>query len=97
MATIFMATTITACLGLLRRDLSLGFRRRGELFNPIVFFVLVVSLFPLGVGPGPKLLATIAPGVIWVAALLATLLATPRKSSRMAGRAIPFVLSWAKA
>ena len=70
--------TATACAGLLRRELSLALRRRGELFNPLVFFVLVVSLFPLGVGPGPQLLATIAPGVIWVAALLATLLAMER-------------------
>jgi heme exporter protein B len=58
----------------LQRDLKLGFRKRSELLNPIFFFILVVSLFPLGVGPSPKILAEIAPGVIWVAALLATLL-----------------------
>ena len=51
-----------AALGLLRRDLRLGLRRRGELLNPLVFFLLVITLFPLGVGPSPQLLATIAPG-----------------------------------
>lgn len=59
---------------LLRRDLLLGFRHRSELANPLLFFVLVVSLFPLGVGPELDLLRKLAPGVIWVAALLATLL-----------------------
>ncbi len=59
---------------LLRRDLKLAFRHRSELFNPLLFLLMVVSLFPLGVGPDPKLLATMAPGVIWVAALLATML-----------------------
>ncbi|MCP5419907.1 MAG: heme exporter protein CcmB [Gammaproteobacteria bacterium] len=67
-----------AFAGVLRRDLKLGVRKRGEVFNPILFFVLVVSLFPLGVGPSPKILAEIAPGVIWVAALLATLLSMER-------------------
>ncbi|HXH02392.1 MAG TPA: heme exporter protein CcmB [Candidatus Competibacteraceae bacterium] len=71
-------STGAAFLGLLARDLRLGVRKRAELINPPLFFVLVVTLFPLGVGPGPQLLATIAPGVIWVAALLATLLSTER-------------------
>lgn len=69
---------LTAWIGLLRRDLKLGIQRPSELANPLLFFVLVVSLFPLGVGPGPQLLQTIAPGVIWVAALLATLLSMER-------------------
>lgn len=73
-----MNVTLTAFLGVLRRDLKLGIRRRNELLNPILFFILVVSLFPLGVGPGPRMLAEIAPGVIWVAALLATLLSMER-------------------
>jgi heme exporter protein B len=72
------ASTGRAWLGVLRRDLQLAFRRRSELLNPVLFFVLVVSLFPLGIGPGPQTLALIAPGVIWVAALLATLLAMER-------------------
>lgn len=67
-----------AWLGVLGRDLRLSVRRRSELLNPLVFFVIVVSLFPLGVGPEPKTLALIAPGVIWVAALLATLLGMER-------------------
>jgi heme exporter protein B len=68
------AHALTAFLGVLRRDLKLGIRKRSELSNPILFFILVASLFPLGVGPAPAILAEIAPGVIWVAALLATLL-----------------------
>ena len=59
---------------MLIRDLRLAFRSRHELANPIIFFVLVVSLFPLAVTPKPELLKEMAPGVIWVAALLATLL-----------------------
>ncbi len=64
-----------AFLTLLKRDLTLAMRRRSDWLNPLVFFVIVVSLFPLGIGPDGSLLSEIAPGVIWVAALLATLLA----------------------
>ncbi|MGB0864983.1 MAG: heme exporter protein CcmB [Granulosicoccaceae bacterium] len=60
---------------LLRRDLLLALRRGNEWLNPLVFFVIVVSLFPLGIGPGEKTLELIGPGVVWVSALLATLLA----------------------
>lgn len=60
---------------LLKRDLTLALRRSSDWLNPLVFFVIVVTLFPLGVGPDGELLREIAPGVIWVAALLATLLA----------------------
>ncbi len=63
-----------AFLTLLKRDLLLAVRKRNEVVNPILFFIIVVSLFPLGVGPDRSLLQTLAPGVIWVAALLATLL-----------------------
>ena len=63
-----------AFLELLRRDLMLALRRRAEIANPILFFVMVIVLFPLGVGPEPSLLERMAPGVIWVAALLAALL-----------------------
>ncbi|MDH5424931.1 MAG: heme exporter protein CcmB [Gammaproteobacteria bacterium] len=59
---------------LLKRDLLLAFRHRSELFNPLLFFVLVVTLFPLGTGADTKLLQAIAPGIIWVAALLAAML-----------------------
>jgi heme exporter protein B len=60
------------------RDLVLAFRSKAEVALIIVFFVLVISLFPLGVSPEPKLLERIAPGIAWVAALLASLLSLPR-------------------
>ncbi len=66
--------TPTAFLALLRRDFLLAYRRRAELLQPLVFLLVVTTLFPLGVGPSPQLLANIAPGVIWIAALLATVL-----------------------
>ncbi len=59
---------------LLKRDLRLAYRHRNELFNPLFFFMLVVMLFPLGTSPDKPLLMTMAPGVIWVAALLASML-----------------------
>jgi heme exporter protein B len=63
-----------AFFALVRRDLLLAFRRRTELLFPVIFLLVVISLFPLGIGPGPQLLARIAPGVIWIAALLATVI-----------------------
>ncbi|GEK46879.1 heme exporter protein CcmB [Halomonas pacifica] len=63
-----------ALVATLRRDLTLMLRRRSEVMNPLVFFALVITLFPLGLSPDPRLLATVAPGLLWVAALLATLL-----------------------
>jgi heme exporter protein B len=66
--------TLPAFTAVLRRDLLLAFRHRGELANPLLFFAIVVTLFPLGVTPDSELLRVMAPGVIWVAALLATLL-----------------------
>ena len=59
---------------LLRREWHLTWRRPGEVLNPLVFFAMVITLFPLAVGPEPALLQRMASGVIWVAALLATLL-----------------------
>ncbi len=56
------------------RDLRIAFRHKGELFNPLFFFLMATSLIPLGVSPERKLLAVLAPGVVWVMALLATLL-----------------------
>ncbi|MCE8022699.1 MULTISPECIES: heme exporter protein CcmB [Halomonadaceae] len=58
----------------LKRDLLLMLRRRSEVLNPLVFFALVITLFPIGISPDPALLAAIAPGLLWVAALLAALL-----------------------
>ena len=66
--------TGTAFGALLRRDFLLAYRRRAELLQPLVFLMVVTTLFPLGVGPSPQLLASIAPGVIWIAALLASVL-----------------------
>ena len=63
-----------AFIYLLRRDLTLAFRNRSEFANPMLFFVLVITLFPLAIGAVPELLARIAPGIIWVAALLAAML-----------------------
>ena len=64
----------TAFFALLKRDLHLAYRHRNELLNPLFFFILVVTLFPLGTTPEKQLLMTMAPGVIWVAALLAAML-----------------------
>lgn len=66
------AAPLQAFSALLRRDLSLALRRRNELLLPLIFIMVTVSLFPLGIGPSSELLARIAPGVIWIAALLAT-------------------------
>ena len=59
---------------LLAREARLLFRRPAELANPLVFFAIVIALFPLAVGPETQLLQTISPGLVWVAALLAVLL-----------------------
>jgi heme exporter protein B len=60
------------------RDLKLAWRRRSDVLSTLFFFVIVVSLFPLGIGPESQLLRTIAPGVVWVAALLASMLSLER-------------------
>jgi len=65
---------MSAFFAVIRRDLILAFRRRAEIANPLFFFVLVVTLFPLGVGANPQLLQAMAPGIIWVSALLAVML-----------------------
>lgn len=61
-----------------RRDLQLALRRPSDLASALFFFIIVVSLFPLGIGPEPALLKKLAPGILWVAALLATMLSLPR-------------------
>ncbi len=68
--------TVLRCV--IYRDLLLASRRWADVLTALVFFIIVVSLFPLGVGPEPNLLRTIAPGVIWVAALLASMLSLTR-------------------
>ena len=69
---------MTALLALLRRDLRLALRQGADTLVVVFFFVLTVSLFPFGVGPEPQILARIASGVIWVTALLASLLSLER-------------------
>ncbi len=61
-------------LSLIKRDLLLAYRKRGEMLNSMIFFGLVILLFPVGINASENLLAEIAPGLLWVAALLATLL-----------------------
>ena len=67
-----------AFLDVLQRDLRIAQRRKGDVLNVLVFFVVVASLFPLGVGPEPNQLRAMAAGVVWIAALLAALLSLPR-------------------
>jgi heme exporter protein B len=64
--------------GIIQRDLLLAMRRWSDAAMSVFFLVIVVSLFPLGVGPEPAVLRTIAPGVLWVAALLTCLLSLSR-------------------
>jgi heme exporter protein B len=69
---------MAALLCVMRRDLMLAMRRRADVLSTLFFFVIVVSLFPLGVGPEMATLRTIGPGVLWVAALLASMLSLGR-------------------
>jgi heme exporter protein B len=65
-------------LWIIQRDLLLAMRRRSDVLTTLFFFIIVVSLFPLGVGPEMSMLRTMAPGVVWVAALLASMLSLGR-------------------
>ena len=65
-------------LAVVRRDLKLALRQKSDVLNTVFFFIVVVTLVPLGIGPDQQLLRMIAPGVVWVAALLAALLSLPR-------------------
>ena len=69
---------MNALIATARRDLLLALRRKSEVLTALFFFIIVCSLCPLGIGPETLLLKKIAPGVLWVAALLATLLGLPR-------------------
>ncbi|PTB34666.1 heme exporter protein CcmB [Photobacterium phosphoreum] len=69
---------LNTLIQIIRRELLIAYRRQADIFNPLWFFIIVITLFPLGVGPEPNLLARIAPGIIWVAALLAALLSMER-------------------
>lgn len=70
--------TFPALTGVVRRDLRLAMRRKADIFTTLFFYVIVVSMFPLGIGPEMDTLRQIAPGVLWVTALLATMLSLGR-------------------
>lgn len=70
-----MLSTMTT---IIRRELLIAFRRQADIFNPLWFFIIVITLFPLSIGPDPSLLSRIAPGIVWVAALLSALLSLER-------------------
>ncbi|MGM0632448.1 MAG: heme exporter protein CcmB [Pseudomonadota bacterium] len=63
-----------AFVSTLKRDLLIALKRRNDLLNPIMFFLIVVTLFPLGISPDPAELSRVAAGVVWVSALLASML-----------------------
>ncbi len=67
-------STLNSLFFLCRRDVLIAFRHRQQALNPLLFFVLVCLLFPLGIGASADLLKAIAPGTIWIAALLAVLM-----------------------
>jgi heme exporter protein B len=69
---------VEAAACIVRRDLLVAWRRKSDVATALLFFVIVTSLFPLGIGAEPNLLRAIAPGVIWVAALLSSLLSLDR-------------------
>src|SRR6185369_2598762 len=75
MSAVLATPAFEAARLILARDLQLAFRRPGELLQPLVFFAIVTTLFPLAITPELSQLRQVAPGVVWVAALLASLLA----------------------
>lgn len=79
----------------LTRDLVIALRHKDDFLNPLLFFIIIITLFPLGVGPDESTLSRIAPGIIWVAALLSTLLSLDRlfKSDHLDGSLEQLLLS----
>jgi len=91
----------SAFIQVIHRELLSALRRKSDVLNPLWFFILVIMLFPLALGPVPELLARIAPGIIWVAALLSSLLSLERlfKDDYMDGSLeqmmlAPYPLAW---
>src|SRR3546814_12692166 len=78
---------LTALYGLIKRDLRLAMRSKSDVLTVLSFFVIVVSLFPMGIGAERETLRQIAPGILWVAALLATVLSLNRSEERRVGKA----------
>jgi heme exporter protein B len=76
--TLPLLNTNQVMLAVFKREIALGLRQKGEVLTPLVFFMVVASLFPLGVGAETKLLLRMAPGVLWVSALLAAMLSLQR-------------------
>lgn len=75
---IYLPGLVSAFRATLAREFVVGFRNRGDLANPLIFFLCVIVFVPLGISPEAKVLASIAPGMIWIVALLATLLSLDR-------------------
>ncbi|HAS49695.1 MAG TPA: heme exporter protein CcmB, partial [Gammaproteobacteria bacterium] len=67
-------TTSAAFLATLKRDLLIAFKKKNDIVNPFMFFIIVVSLFPIGISPESDRLTEIAAGVIWISVLLASML-----------------------
>ncbi|WP_026958070.1 heme exporter protein CcmB [Aliagarivorans taiwanensis] len=67
-----------AAFNVVQRELLIAMRRKSDILNPLWFLLIVITLFPLALGPEPELLARVAPGVLWVAALLSSLLSLER-------------------
>ena len=70
-------SALAAATAVLHRDLRRGWRRRADVAQPLIFFALVVYLFPIAIGPLPETLRTLLPAILWVAAVLATILTLP--------------------
>ncbi|GAB5499516.1 MAG: heme exporter protein CcmB [Pseudohongiellaceae bacterium] len=70
-----VTSTWHAFLGTLKRDLLIAYKRKNDVVNPFMFFLIVATLFPIGISPEPQRLGEIAAGVLWISALLASLLA----------------------
>ncbi len=69
---------ISAMTTIIHRELLIAYRRQADVLNPLWFFIIVITLFPLSIGPEPNLLARISAGIVWVAALLSALLSLER-------------------